>query len=204
MHPLEVIIRLAVRGHHQVKVPGAHVQGLEPGAHHGVGPGEGAGGEHGGALTAVLFHDLQPADVFFRGRVVDDVRAVHAGGGMQRGIRLVGLGRDDQAQILPVIQIPGFIHAHAPVPNAVFPVGLFLVLAVPIVFAVLVENGAAVGLNALALGVQPNLAGPDAGIHEMGLLFYFLFWEIRGDFLLKRNKLLGKGAFYGGARGNLP
>ena len=159
VHPLEVVVGLAVLGHRQVEIPGAHAQGPQALAHLGVGAKQIVRGEHRLALGLILVHDLQPADEFLCALVIDDMGPVHAGAGVKRGIGILRLGRDDDSLVLPVIEVRGAVAAHAPVPDPVFAVGFFLVLAVPVIYAVQDHQAAAMGLDPLAVRVQPDPAG---------------------------------------------
>ena len=161
MDALEVVVGLAVGSHHQIEVTRAHIQGAQTLADNGVGACQRVGGEDGLILGAVAVHDLEPADEFLGLLVVDDVGSVHQRRGVDGGGGILGVGRDDQTQILPVVEVGGLVAPHAPVPDALFGIGEFLVLAVPVVRALPVHDGSAVGLDALALGVQPDLTGAD-------------------------------------------
>ena len=174
MDPLKIVVGLAVRGHRQVEVPGAHAQGAQALPHLGVGTQNVVRRQHGLRLGLVPVHDFQPADKLFRALVVEDVGPVHAGAGVQGGVGVLWLRGDDKSLVLPVVQVGGGVAPHAPVPNAVFAVGFFLVFPIPIIGAVQVHHRAAVGLDALALGVQPGLAGADGAgrcVHERFLLW---------------------------------
>ena len=87
------------------------------------------------------------------------MRAVHPLGRVERGVRVIENRRDQIPAVLPVHQIGGGIDLDAPGPDSVLAVGVFLVLAVPVVNAVLIKHRAAVRLDALAFGVEPGAAG---------------------------------------------
>ena len=114
---------------------------------------------------AALPHNLHPAHVFACSPVVNDVGPIHTSRGMEGGSLVFRLRRDNQAAVLPVVEIGGAVAPHPPVPDAVFTVGLFFILAIPIVQAILIKDGAAVGLNAAPTGIQPGPAGIKSVIH---------------------------------------
>lgn len=170
VHPFKEIIALAVRRSRQIEIPGAHAQGPQPLADDGIRSQNVFGGEHRFGLLAVFLHDFEPAYVLFRPCVVQDMRPVHHAGGMKRGGFVGFVRRDDQPAVLPIIQVCGTVAAHAPMPDAVLSVGLFLVFAVPVIAAVHGQNTAAVGLDGPAVGIQPLLAGIKSVLHDPLLL----------------------------------
>ena len=58
--------------------------------------------------------------------------------------------------VVPVVEVGRGVAAHAPVPDAAAGRRVLLVLAVPVERAVLVVHRAAVGLDAVAVGVEPR------------------------------------------------
>ena len=175
---LEVVVGLAVGRDGEVEVAGAHAERAQAGADELVGAVEAVGREDRLGLRAVRLYDLEPRDVLAGSLVMDDVRAVHHRGGVERVARLVGARRDDQALVLPVHEVRRAVAAHAPVPDARRAVGglgavcLLLVLAVPVVDPVLEEDGAAMRLDALAFGVEPGSAGKDLRVHLVGVVCF--------------------------------
>ena len=159
VHPLKIIVGLAVPGHSQVKIARAHTERPQTLPHLSVGAQQAVRFEHGLALGLILVHDLQPADEFLRSLVVDDVRPVHAGRGMQGGSGILRLRWNDDPLVLPVVEIRRAVAAYAPVPDPVFAVGFFFILAVPVIYAVQDHQAAAMGLDPLAVRVQPDPAG---------------------------------------------
>ena len=99
------------------------------------------------------------------------MRPVHHAGGMQGGLLIRFIRRNNQPAVFPVVEIPGAVAAHAPMPDSVLSVGLFLVFAIPVIYSVHGQNAAAVGLNGLAAGIQPFPAGIKCMLHEKALLF---------------------------------
>ena len=162
--PLEVVVGLSVGSHHQIEVSRAHVQGAQALSYNGVRTCQSIGCQHRLVLGAVAVHDLEPADELPRLLVVDNMGAVHQRSGVDGGGRILGVRGDDQPQILPVVEVGRLVAPHAPVPDALFGIGEFLVLAVPVVGTLPVHDRAAVCLDALALGVQPDLSGADGAV----------------------------------------
>ena len=82
----------------------------------------------------------------------------------RRGIERVG--RNDESQVVPVVEVSGAIGTDAPCPDIRAQGGKLLVLTVPIIHAVrvLVEHLEAVSLNGIAIGVEPHLTRADAVI----------------------------------------
>ena len=166
VHPLEIIVGLAVRRDRKVKIPGAHAQRLQVIPHHGVGPQNMVRGHDRFGLGLIVVHHLHPADIFLCLCVVDDVRAIQHGAVRVEGrVFIVQIRRDDAAAVLPVVQVLRGITAHAPGPDAVLPVGFLLVFAVPVVGSVHIHDRAPVGLNPLPTGIQPYLPGFETVIH---------------------------------------
>ena len=165
VYALKVVIGFAVRGHRQIEIPGAHAQRTQTCTDDGIGAEQSFRCQHGGALGAILAHDFEPANVLPSHPIVDDMGPVHHGRGMQGRGRIAFIGRDHQPFILPVIQVFGGIAAHTPMPDAVLPIGMLLVLAVPVVDAVFIQNRPAMGLNALSCRIQPHLAGTNGCVH---------------------------------------
>lgn len=64
---------------------------------------------------------LDPADVFAGGRALDDMRAVGVAGGVQGRVLIGEIRQDNQAHILPVVQIGRAIGADAPRPDRHLP-----------------------------------------------------------------------------------
>ena len=159
MHALKIVVCLAVGRDHQIKIARAHVQGAQSLAHDGVRSRQRVGGQHGLVLRAVAVHDLEPADKLFGLLAVDDVWAVHQRGRVQGRGGIAFVGRNDQTEILPVVEISRAVAAHAPVPDILGGIGVLLVFSVPIIKAVQKHDRAAVCLNPFAIGVQPYLPG---------------------------------------------
>ena len=80
---------------------------------------------------------------------------------MQRGGRVLLIGRDDQPVVFPVVQVLGGVASNTPMPDAAIGLGLLLVLAVPVKGAVDVDDRTTMCLDAVSVGVQPNVAGLD-------------------------------------------
>ena len=155
-----------VRIHIHIEIPHAETLGLE-GSDQGI-----------GALEAVCLQDheiavgghaFDPADPLAGIAAVEDMGPVERLGIVQRGEGILLVGRDDQAQVFPVVEVCGLVGADAPGPDIGSPKRVLLVLAVPIIGTVLLENLESVGLDGLAGGVQPDLAGLDAVIVLPGL-----------------------------------
>ena len=178
VHPFKIVIGFSVRRNDQIKIAGAHAQGLEVLMHHCIRSGETICRQNRGKLTTAGSHDFDPADVLFGGLVENDVGSVHTGAVIKWGFGIVADG-DNHTQILPVVKVGGFIHPDTVVPGFVLTVGVFLVFAVPVVFIVHSDDGTSVGLNAFAIGIQPYLAGIKTIVHgsllpEPGSVFLIL------------------------------
>jgi hypothetical protein len=115
----------------------------------------------------MAFHHLHPADILLREPVVNHVRPVHLGLGVERGSGVVLVRRDQKPQVLPVDEVLRAVAAHAPVPEAVLSVGLLLVLPVSAVGPVLAKQRRAVRLNPVSRGVKPHLSRSDHGFHRI-------------------------------------
>ena len=78
--------------------------------------------------------------------------------------RVHGVGLYDEAQVLPVVEVGRAIGTYAPCPDIGAGGGAFLVLSIPVVDTVLDENLWRVGVNGLALRVEPEASGTDGFI----------------------------------------
>jgi hypothetical protein len=83
---------------------------------------------------------------------------------MERGIDVLGVRGDDKSQILPVIEVCGFVASDSPVPNLLGRICKLLILAVPIIDSVKIHYRAAVCVNTFAFGVKPDLTRANAVI----------------------------------------
>ena len=74
-----------------------------------------------------------------------------------------GVGRNDEALVGPMHEVARGIDTDAPGPDVAAPMGVLLVLAVPIVGGVLlvVEHLEAVGFDLLAFGIEPRTGRAD-------------------------------------------
>lgn len=116
---LEVVEGLAVgRVDDEVEVAGVHAEGTDPGADHLVGAEDRIRGEDGRQLGVVLAHDLEPAHVRAGSGVADDVGWVDRLRRVQGRGEAVLVGRDDQAAVIPVVEVGRRVAPHAPVPDA--------------------------------------------------------------------------------------
>lgn len=167
VHALEVVVGLAVGGvYDQVEVPTAHAQ--RPVApEQRVRPSDRIRRGDRLELDAVPAHDLHPQDEPASVGAEEDVRTVHALARMQRVFGIVEHRRQDEAQVLPVVEVLRAVRAHAVVPDARAGQRLLLVFAVPVERVADRDDRAAVRLDTLAAGVQPDVAGTDAGVHGL-------------------------------------
>jgi hypothetical protein len=83
---------------------------------------------------------------------------------MERGIDVLGVRGNDKSQILPVIEVCGFVASDSPVPNLLGRICKLLILAVPIIDSVKIHYRAAMCLYAFSLGIKPYLTGTEAVI----------------------------------------
>ena len=164
VNALKIIVGLAVFRDDQVEIAGAHIEGPEAFADDRIRAGEAVRRQNGLGLCSVLVHDLEPAHEFAGVFVEDNVRPVHVRRRVDAARGILGIRRNDESQILPVVKVRRAVAAHAPVPDALGGIREFLVLSVPIIGAVQERQRAAVGLYPLALGVEPHLPGPYAVI----------------------------------------
>ena len=133
-----------------------------------VGAGGAVGHGHAGArLLVVGAVDVQPHHVLLRLRVVDDLRPLDDAGRVERVLRVVLDGREDDALVLPAEEVSRRVAGDS---DRVDPpeqpllggrVRRVLVLAEPVVRALVVQDAAAVGLDGPAGGVEPDLAGAE-------------------------------------------
>ena len=162
VNSLEIGVGLAVcGGDDQIKVSGVHTQWPQSGPDDSVRPQKRIGNQHSRRLSAILAHDLDPANVLPSRSIVYDVRTIQALRGMQRGGRVLLIGRDDQPVVFPVVQVLGGVVSNTPMPDSAIGLGLFLVLAVPVKGAVDVDDRTTMCVDAVSVGVQPDVAWLD-------------------------------------------
>ena len=87
---------------------------------------------------------------------VQRLRVVEWGSGIHR------VWRNNQSQVLPVVEVRRTVGPYAPCPDVRSQLGMLLVFAVPVVGAVLLKDLESVGVNGIAVGVQPTLSWTDA------------------------------------------
>ena len=75
---------------------------------------------------------------------------------------VVLLGSEDESFVFPVIEVLGAISPYAPSPYIAVELCMFLVFAVPVVGAVLLEYLESMRMDRLAVSVKPALPGADA------------------------------------------
>jgi len=80
---------------------------------------------------------------------------------MQRGGRVLLIGRDDQPVVFPVVQVLGGVVSNTPMPDSAIGLGLFLVLAVPVKGTVDAHDRTTMCVDAVSVGVQPDVAWLD-------------------------------------------
>ena len=136
MYAFKEIIRFSVRCYGQVKVTRTHTKWAQFFPHNGIRTKEGVCRKHCFGLRLVFLHNFQPTDIFFGPCIINDVRTIHHRSGVQRAVRVIRHGRDEQTSILPVIQICRCVITNAPVPDARSLVRFFLVFAVPVVHTI--------------------------------------------------------------------
>jgi hypothetical protein len=95
---------------------------------------------------------------------------------MERGIDVLGVRGDDKSQILPVIEVCGFVASDSPVPNLLGRICKLLILAVPIIDSVKIHYRAAMCLYAFSLGIKPYLTGTEAVISITHFRTFFLLF----------------------------
>ena len=164
--PLEPDISLSIRIRMEAEVSCIHIQGLYDPVDKGIGAFEVGRDQNAHELADLASHDLEPGHVQSCLFAVKDMGPVHAVGGMERAGQVFGLGRNDQAPVVPVHKVPAGIEADAPVPDISLTVGPFLVLSVPVpeLFLLVPEDGKAVSLDRLSGSIQPYPAGSYAVI----------------------------------------
>ena len=117
---------------------------------------------------AVGIHRLNPADPLAGLFVVEDVRAVKRLRKVQRRERIQRVWLDDQPQVFPVVKVLRAIGSYAPGPDIGAAQGVLLVFTIPIVGAVLFDYLRRMGLDGIAIGVEPSLAWPYAAVPRLG------------------------------------
>ena len=76
--------------------------------------------------------------------------------------RVQRVGLDNQPHVLPIVEIHGAVSPYSVCPHVGAGNGLFLVLTIPIVYAVLHHNLRRVGMYGIPVGVKPLPPGLDA------------------------------------------
>ena len=112
--------------------------------------------------VAVGVHRLNPAYPLRGARIVEDVGTVEGLRIVQRRGGVDGVRRDNEPHVLPVVEVGRAVGTDTPRPHVAAQRGERFVLAIPVVDAVVTEHLKAVGLNGLAIGVEPYLAWADA------------------------------------------
>ena len=162
VNSLEIVVGLAIcGGDGQIKVSGVHTQWPQSSPYDSVPPQKRIGNQHSRRLCAILAHDLDPANVLPSCSIVDDVRTIKTLRRVQRGGRVLLIRRDNQPMVFPVVQVLGAVASNTQMPDAAIGLGLFLILAVPVKGAVDVDDRTTMCLDAVSVGVQPNVAGLD-------------------------------------------
>lgn len=111
--------------------------------------------------VAVGIHRLYPAHPLACLPVVDDVRAVKSLRIMEWRKRIDSIWLYDKPQVFPIVEVGGTVCPDAPCPHVGAQSCLLLVLTIPVVNTVFDQYLRCMCLYGLAVGVEPQLPGPD-------------------------------------------
>ena len=170
VYPFKIIISLPVRRNRQIKISCAHIQGLQSFPYFGIRPQDIIRCHNGFCLRSVTMHDFQPCYIFFSFFIINDMRPVHLGRGMQRGFRVLRFRRNYHPAVLPVIQILRSIASDSPMPYVILSCCFFLIFPIPVIGAVKIHDGTPMSLDPVSVCVQPYLAGTNTVIFHSLLL----------------------------------